>query len=96
MRRSGPLALTGLGRRAALARLGGASAALACVCAIVALLPLGGQPFWVHPDEQAADIDVALLTSEAPPQAWNDPGFTAFLLENEQREPGARTPKSAR
>ena len=70
--------------------------ALCGAISFFALLPPNGRPIWSAADEQNADVDVSLLSFDAPLEAWVDPGFAAYLkTQSASGAPAETAPQSA-
>lgn len=77
----GQAAALGWGGEESMGLFGRLSAALALGVLVLGLLGISD----LQSDERArelADVDVALLTDELPPQAFADPGFIQFLQKD--------------
>jgi hypothetical protein len=47
---------------------------------------------WYQQITAAAEMDAALLSDKLPPAAYGDPGFSEYLSDDEQQQPGAENP----
>jgi len=77
----GGTAALGWGGEESMGLFGRLSAILAMVVLVIGLMGISD----FQSDERArelADVDVALLTDELPPQAFADPGFIQFLQKD--------------